>query len=43
MRELPHVNIVDRKKSIIIRGGQSIFPAEIGSLLDAHPKACKRP
>lgn len=30
--------IVGRQKDIIIRGGQNIYPAEIESLLQAHPK-----
>jgi non-ribosomal peptide synthetase component E (peptide arylation enzyme) len=36
-----NLSIVGRKKNIIIRGGQNIFPAEIESLLDAHPKVSK--
>jgi non-ribosomal peptide synthetase component E (peptide arylation enzyme) len=30
--------IVGRKKDVIIRGGQNIYPAEIESMLIAHPK-----
>lgn len=30
--------IVGRKKDVIIRGGQNIYPAEIEALLIAHPK-----
>jgi len=30
--------ITDRKKDLIIRGGENIFPAEIEALLYSHPK-----
>ncbi len=30
--------LVGRQKDVIIRGGQNIYPAEIESLLQAHPK-----
>ena len=30
--------VVGRKKDVIIRGGQNIFPAEIESMLITHPK-----
>ncbi|MBI4331013.1 MAG: AMP-binding protein [Chloroflexi bacterium] len=33
-----NVLIVGRKKEVIIRGGQNIYPAEIEGLLAAHPK-----
>jgi acyl-CoA synthetase (AMP-forming)/AMP-acid ligase II len=31
------VTIVDRAKSVIIRGGQNVYPAEIERLLKSHP------
>ena len=33
-----YVRIVGRKKDMIIRGGQNIFPAEIETFLQTHPK-----
>jgi fatty-acyl-CoA synthase len=33
-----YVQIVGRKKDVIIRGGQNIYPAEIESHLTAHPQ-----
>ena len=33
-----NIAIVGRKKDMIIRGGQNIYPAEIESLLSNHPK-----
>ncbi|MDD4170540.1 MAG: AMP-binding protein, partial [Desulfotomaculaceae bacterium] len=30
--------IVDRKKDLIIRGGENIFPVEIEAVLSSHPK-----
>ncbi len=33
-----YIRIVGRKKDIIIRGGQNIYPAEIESYLSTHPK-----
>jgi len=33
-----YVRIVGRKKDMIIRGGQNIFPAEIETFLHSHPK-----
>ncbi|MDP2719773.1 MAG: AMP-binding protein [Dehalococcoidia bacterium] len=33
-----NLTIVGRKKDVIIRGGQNIFPAEIEDLLTTHPK-----
>jgi long-chain acyl-CoA synthetase len=32
-----HFYIVDRKKDLIIRGGQNIYPADIEDILYAHP------
>jgi acyl-CoA synthetase (AMP-forming)/AMP-acid ligase II len=32
-----YLRIVGRKKDLIIRGGQNIYPAEIESFLDSHP------
>lgn len=32
-----YLHIVGRKKDVIIRGGQNIYPAEIESFLDSHP------
>jgi non-ribosomal peptide synthetase component E (peptide arylation enzyme) len=36
--EYGNLYIVGRKKDVIIRGGQNIFPAEIESILITHPK-----
>ena len=36
--EAGNLRIVGRKKDVIIRGGQNIYPAEIEDLLVAHPK-----
>ncbi|MFC1998629.1 AMP-binding protein [Chloroflexota bacterium] len=36
--EQGNLYIVGRKKDVIIRGGQNIFPAEIESILITHPK-----
>jgi fatty-acyl-CoA synthase len=36
--EKGYLRIVGRKKDVIIRGGQNIYPAEIESYLVAHPK-----
>jgi non-ribosomal peptide synthetase component E (peptide arylation enzyme) len=36
--EQGNLYIVGRKKDVIIRGGQNIFPAEIESMLIIHPK-----
>jgi fatty-acyl-CoA synthase len=36
--ERGYVRIVGRKKDMIIRGGQNIFPAEIETFLQSHPK-----
>jgi fatty-acyl-CoA synthase len=33
-----YLHIVGRKKEVIIRGGQNIYPAEIEHYLDTHPK-----
>jgi acyl-CoA synthetase (AMP-forming)/AMP-acid ligase II len=33
-----YLRIVARKKDVIIRGGQNIYPAEIEHYLDTHPK-----
>jgi len=33
-----HVNIVDRLKDMVIRGGENLFPAEIEEFLIRHPK-----
>jgi acyl-CoA synthetase (AMP-forming)/AMP-acid ligase II len=33
-----YVRIVGRKKDMIIRGGQNIFPLEVETFLQAHPK-----
>lgn len=38
MDEQGYVRIVGRKKDMIIRGGQNIYPAEIEAYLSAHPK-----
>lgn len=36
--EQGYLHIVGRKKDVIIRGGQNIYPAEIETYLVAHPK-----
>ncbi len=36
--EKGYLHIVGRTKDIIIRGGQNIYPAEIESYLESHPK-----
>ncbi len=36
--EQGYLHIVGRKKDVIIRGGQNIYPAEIEAYLAAHPK-----
>jgi fatty-acyl-CoA synthase len=36
--EKGYLHIVGRKKDVIIRGGQNIYPAEIEGYLAAHPK-----
>jgi fatty-acyl-CoA synthase len=36
--EKGYLHIVGRKKDVIIRGGQNIYPAEIESYLATHPK-----
>jgi non-ribosomal peptide synthetase component E (peptide arylation enzyme) len=36
--EQGNLRVVGRKKEMIIRGGQNIYPAEIENLLMAHPK-----
>ena len=36
--EAGYVRIVGRKKDVIIRGGQNVYPAEIETYLTAHPK-----
>lgn len=33
-----YIHIVGRKKDVIIRGGQNIYPTEIESYLESHPK-----
>jgi len=33
-----YVHIVGRKKDVIIRGGQNVYPAEIEAFLTAHPR-----
>ena len=33
-----YIFIVDRKKDMIIRGGENIYPKEIDNLLATHPK-----
>jgi acyl-CoA synthetase (AMP-forming)/AMP-acid ligase II len=38
MDEDGYLRIVGRKKNMIIRGGQNIYPAEIENYLTAHPK-----
>ena len=38
MDEEGYLRIVGRKKDVIIRGGQNIYPAEVESYLAAHPK-----
>ena len=38
MDEQGYVRIVGRKKDMIIRGGQNIYPAEIENYLMSHPK-----
>ncbi|MCX6013026.1 MAG: class I adenylate-forming enzyme family protein [Chloroflexi bacterium] len=38
--EQGNLYIVGRRKDVIIRGGQNIFPAEIESMLITHPKVC---
>jgi fatty-acyl-CoA synthase len=38
MDERGYLHIVGRKRDLIIRGGQSIYPAEIENYLTAHPK-----
>jgi fatty-acyl-CoA synthase len=35
--ERGYVQIVGRRKDVIIRGGQNIYPAEVESYLSAHP------
>jgi fatty-acyl-CoA synthase len=37
MGEDGYLRLVDRKKDLIIRGGQNVFPAEVEALLNAHP------
>jgi fatty-acyl-CoA synthase len=32
-----NLRLVDRKKDVIIRGGQNIYPAEVEAYLDLHP------
>ncbi len=36
-----HLMIVGRKKEMIIRGGQNIYPIELENLLAAHPKVAR--
>ena len=36
--EQGYLHIVGRKKDVIIRGGQNVYPAEIETYLAAHPK-----
>ena len=36
--ERGYLRIIDRKKDVIIRGAQNIFPSEIESYLNSHPK-----
>jgi len=36
--EAGYVHIVGRKKDVIIRGGQNIYPAEIETYLTSHPR-----
>ena len=38
MDEKGYLRIVGRKKEVIIRGGQNIYPAEIEAYLTTHPK-----
>ena len=38
MREDGYVNIVGRRKDMIIRGGENIYPREIEEFLYTHPK-----
>lgn len=38
MDERGYLHIVGRKKDVIIRGGQNIYPEEVESYLVAHPK-----
>lgn len=33
-----YIHIVGRKKDVIIRGGQNIYPTEIEAYLESHPK-----
>jgi long-chain acyl-CoA synthetase len=37
MDEQRHFYIVDRKKDLIIRGGQNIYPADVEEILYSHP------
>jgi fatty-acyl-CoA synthase len=37
MDERGYVNIVGRKKDMIIRGGENIYPREVEEFLHAHP------
>lgn len=41
MDEEGNLIIMGRKKNIIIRGGENIYPGEIENLLDAHPKVSR--
>jgi len=38
MDEGGYIHIVGRKKDMIIRGGQNVYPAEVESYLTSHPK-----
>lgn len=38
MDELGSLDIIGRKKDLIIRGGQNIYPEEIETILSTHPK-----
>ena len=37
MDEMGRINLVGRKKELIIRGGENIYPKEIENLLHQHP------
>ncbi|GIY40316.1 medium-chain acyl-CoA ligase ACSF2, mitochondrial [Caerostris extrusa] len=37
MDEYGYVRVVGRKKDMIIRGGENIYPAELENFLSTHP------